>query len=452
MEPSLLPRPSLRPNTTLAISLVLLGLQPPLFAQTDPGPRPGAPTAGQPLSGLSAAQVAFFQEGLRRFQEVEDVSTNGLGPRFNSTSCSSCHAFPAVGGTSPKVNPQVNFANNHNALPPFISSTGPVRAARFINKPDGTPDGGVHSLFTIIGHAGTPSTCQLPQEDFSDAANISLRIPTPLFGLGLIEAISDATLEANLAANASQKAQLGISGTFNRNANDGTITRFGWKAQNKSLHIFAGEAYNVEMGITNLLFPNERDNTPGCSPVGGFNDKFNLTAAASASGTNYTQFDDVTTFAAFMRFLAPPAPAAFSVSAARGQALFTSIGCAACHSPTLLTGVSTFGPALSNQTIHPYSDFALHHMGPGLADHITQGLATGDEFRTTPLWGLGQRLFFLHDGRTNDLAKSINAHGAPPQAGGGPAAPPSEANASTALWNALSPSDKQALLTFLRSL
>ena len=255
-----------RCRTSVIPAALLLSISLALQAQSDPGPRPGAPAAGSAVSGLTPAELSFFQTGLTRFQETEDVPTNGLGPRFNATSCASCHAFPTVGGSSPASNPQISFANGHNTLPPFISPTGPVRAARFINKPDGTPDGGVHSLFTIMGHTGTPSSCQLQQEDFSNAANISLRIPTPLFGLGLIEAISDAALEANLAANSAQKAQLRISGTFNRNANDGTITRFGWKAQNKSLHIFSGEAYNVEMGITNLLFPNERDDTPGCSP------------------------------------------------------------------------------------------------------------------------------------------------------------------------------------------
>ncbi len=429
-------------NTIFAFPAIFLALHLPLYGQADPGPRAGAASAGQPLPGLSAAEQAFFQEGLKRFQEVEDVATDGLGPRFNSTSCSSCHSFPAAGGASPKVNPQVQFANGHNTLPPFISPTGPVRAARFINNPDGTPDGGVHDLFTIMGHTGTPANCQLVQEEFTNAANISLRIPTPLFGLGLIEAVSDATLQGNLTATTALRAQFGIAGNFNRNANDGTITRFGWKAQNKSLQIFAGEAYNVEMGITNLLFPNKRDDTVGCSPATGLNDRVNLTTAGDG------QFDDVTAFAGFMRFLAPPIPVALSVSAARGQTVFTTIGCAACHSPSLQTGTSTFGVALSNQTIHPYSDFALHHMGPGLADHITQGLATGDEFRTTPLWGLGQRLFLLHDGRTTDLAAALNAHGGPPQAN----TVPSEANKSTALWNALSPSDRLALLTFLRSL
>ena len=365
----------------------------------DPGPRSGVAGVGSPLAGLSAAQLAAFIDGQTRFQEVDAV-TNGLGPRFNSNSCSSCHLQPAAGGSSPRTNPQVAFANWKNQLPSFIQANGPVREARFIKNSDGTPDGGVHGLFVIAGRPDSPQGCNISQEDFSNTSNISMRIPTPTFGLGLIEAIPDATLVQNLTANSAAKSQLGISGRLNRNGNDGSVTRFGWKAQNKSLTVFSGEAYNVEMGITNLVFPNERDDTANCSPVASPQDRFNLGSAGAA------EFDDVTAFATFMRFLAPPAPAISDATVTNGAGLFKSVGCDNCHTVTLQTGPSSIAPALGNQAIHPYSDFALHGMGPGLADQISQGLATGDEFRTAPLWGLGQRLYFLHDGRTSDLMAS----------------------------------------------
>jgi len=384
----------------------------------------------------------MFLDGQTAFQEVEDVPNNGLGPRFNSNSCSSCHAFPAIGGTSPKSNPQVQFANSRNTLPPFITANGPVREARFIKNPDGTPDGGVHALFTIDGRPDRPSGCNLNQENFSNASNISLRIPTPTFGLGLIEAIPDAVLQVNLALAAGQKASLGIFGRFNRTGNDGTITRFGWKAQNKSLHIFTGEAYNVEMGISNMLFPNERDDTLFCSSVPSPNDTFDLSA------TGLGQFDDVTAFASFMRFLDAPDRGPIDNTVVQGSNQFFNIGCAFCHSPILITAPSKFGPGLSLQVIHPYSDFAIHNMGPGLADQISQGLAGGDEFRTAPLWGLGQRLFFLHDGRETDLLKVIADHASPGNSQFGP----SEANKVVQNFNNLSVSDKQAILNFLRSL
>jgi len=414
------------------------------FAQKDPGPRSGTLAAGGPISGLSsdANYMAVFQKGSNQFQEVEAVA-DGLGPRFNSNSCSSCHAQPAVGGTSPAINPQVQFANAKNPLPPFITANGPVREARFIRKPDDTPDGGVHDLFTIMGHSDAPSGCVLLPENFSNASNIITRIPTPVFGLGLIEAIPDHTLVENVANSAS--VSLGIHGTLNRNGSDGTVTRFGWKAQNKSLLLFAAEAYNVEMGITNFIFNTERDETPNCSPTPPPNNLFNV-----GGFTDAAVFDDINDFANFMRFLAPPTRGNIDSTVTQGFQHFVAIGCANCHTATFTTGASPFTP-LANQQIHPYSDFALHHMGTGLADHVGQGSASGDQFRTAPLWGAGQRLFFLHDGRTSDLLQAVLAHR---DSFGAffSGLPPSEANEVIENFLSLSASDKQAILNFLRSL
>ncbi len=412
------------------------------YGQADPGVRSGPAGAGGSLSGLSSTYGAVFNQGLSKFQASEAVS-DGLGPRFNSNSCVSCHAFPAAGGSSPFSNPQVNFANSQNTLPSFITASGPVREARFVRNADGTPDGGVHALFTIGGRSDTPSGCNLVQENFAaqvSANNVIFRIPTPTFGLGLIEAIPDSTLAQNLASSGG--AAFGIAGRLNRNGNDGTVTRFGWKAQNKSLVIFSGEAYNVEMGISNLLFVNERDETTNCSPHPAENDTFNV-----GGYTDSAVFDDVTNFANFMRFLAPPAPAPTNNQIVQGSNQFFNVGCARCHTVTLQTGASPF-PALANQTIHPYSDFAIHHMGPGLADGVSQGLAGGDEFRTAPLWGVGQRIFFLHDGRTTDLVQAIRAHSS---AANGQY-PASEANTVVNNFFHLSPGDQQAVLAFLRSL
>ena len=413
------------------------------LAQTDPAPRGGKPAAGGPVAGLSADLMAVFQTGSDQFQEVEMVA-DGLGPRFNAAQCSACHAQPAVGGSSPHINPQVQFANPNNPLPPFITVNGPVREVRFIRKPNGTPDGGVHNLFTIMGRPDTPPGCVLVPENFSDASNFITRIPTPLFGLGMIEAIPDRALEENVARSASKA--LGIQGVLNRSANDGTVSRFGWKAQNKSLPIFAGEAYNVEMGVTNFLFPTERDETPNCSPSAPPNDTFNIGGFSDAA-----VLDDPTNFANFMRFLAPPARGPSDSTVTRGSLEFVNIGCANCHTPTFTTGASPFAP-LANQEIQPFSDFALHHMGTGLADHISQGLASGDQFRTAPLWGLGQRLFFLHDGRTSDLLGAIKAHrSGDPDAQDGDGVP-SEANTVIDRFFKLSKNDQQAILNFLRSL
>ena len=169
---------------------------------------------------------------------------------------------------------------------------------------------------------------------------------------------------------------------------------------------------------------------------------------------------DVGNFAAFARLLGPPAPTTASQSEQNGQQLFASIGCALCHTQSLTSAGSIY-TGMSNVTYHPYSDFALHHMGANLADGIDQGVAVDDEFRTAPLWGLGQRLFFLHDGRTSDLMDAINEHMSTltdcsgnllrflnPSNGHCL----SEANAVILKFKALSATQKQSILDFLRSL
>lgn len=404
------------------------------FGQQDPGVRPGPAGAGAPLAGLTSGELAAFSAGLTAFMDTDGVA-DGLGPRFNLDGCGGCHAAPAVGGSSPDVNPQIAMATANaarNVIPPFLTQTGPVRAVRFRRNPDGTRDGGVHALFSIAGRADAPHGCVVPQEDFSNAANLAFRIPTPVFGLGLVEAIPDSTLQKNLAANTQIKQQLGIRGRFNTNGNDGTITRFGWKAQNKSLLIFAGEAYAVESGVTNELFPNERTEDPTCPPSRGPEDHADFALGQPA---------DVLRFATFMKFLAAPAAAPPNPSVANGSALFNQIGCATCHTPALNTGPSSTA-ALSNKRVPLYSDLALHNMGPALADDIVQGAAGPPDWRTAPLWGLGKRRFLLHDGRTTNLVEAIEAH----------ASPGSEAASVTGAYRGLNPQQKQDLLNFLRSL
>jgi CxxC motif-containing protein (DUF1111 family) len=418
----------------------------------DPGVRQGSPGAGGPLSGMSTDYQNFFTAALARFQEVDSVSgtiTNesgiGLGPRFNANSCAACHAFPAIGGTSPANNPQIAMANLDgatNRVPRFITPNGPVREARFIHNPNGSPDGGVHDLFVISGRSDAP-TCNITQPDFESAIennNVIFRIPTPLFGAGMIENITDTAI-LNNAANP-QKAAFGISGMANRSGNDGTITRFGWKAQNKSLVMFAGEAYNVEQGVTNELFPNERDETPGCLMNALPEDSTNLTDSINSVSSASDYSSDIINFAAFARLSAPPTPAPATAVTQTGQQVFNQIGCNMCHSPTINTGSMFYGNGQSNMAVNAFSDFLVHNMGFGLADQVGQGLANGVQFRTAPLWGVGQRIFFLHDGRTSDLVQAIEAH----------RSPGSEANQVINNFNQLSPDRAAALMAFLRSL
>jgi len=423
-----------------------------LTAQVDPGPRGGAPGVGSYYAQLNSTERMSFNTGLTAFNEIDSVSGtlpgapgSGLGPTFNGNSCAMCHAQPVAGGSSPGLkskqfstpNPQVTLATlagAANLVPSFITADGPVREARFVRQ-SGGPDGGVHGLYTIAGRSDAPG-CKLAQPDFEREVaghNVIFRIPTPTFGLGLVENTPDATLAANLGANPAAKNNLGISGHLNTSGNDGTVTRFGWKAQNKSLLIFAAEAYNVEQGVSNELFPNERSAVAGCV--------FNATPEDRTATTPANGNSDPVNFAIFMRLSAPPAPATSSVSEINGQNLFAVVGCALCHTATLTTGLSPY-TGMSNTSYHPYSDFAVHSMGAGLADGISQGSAAGDQFRSAPLWGLGQRLFFLHDGRTSDLLQAIQAH----------ASSNSEANQVISQFNALSTSQRQDLLNFLRSL
>ena len=420
------------------------------FLAVDPGVRVGPSGAGGPIAGLSDSEGKFFEAALEEFTEA-DGTNEGLGPRMNLDSCSGCHLQPEVGGTSPFENPQVAFANKMNAtntVPSFITANGPVREARFVRNPDGTPDGGVHALFTITGRDDAPG-CMIGQPAFEQELanrNVIFRIPTPTFGAGLIEEIPDSAIVANRVANASTKRLFGISGRVNRNGNDGTITRFGWKAQNKSLLLFSGEAYNVEMGITNELFQTERDETPTCQFTTGPNTVTNTTGA-----TPQETISAIEKFAFFMRFLAPPVPSpdtpGGATSIARGRTLFSQIGCALCHTPTLYTGNSTVA-ALGNQTVNLFSDLLLHDMGIGLADGVSQGRAGPRESRSAPLWGLGKRVFFLHDGRTSNLIEAIEAH----HSGNVFFGTASEANLVISLYSVLLEGQKQDLLNFLRSL
>jgi len=455
----------------LATSCVRTSAQPVKVAK-DPGVRGDPAGAGNPLPGLTADESAFFQDGLARFAEIEAVTggnNNGLGPRFNSNQCLSCHSQPAAGGSSPARNPLIAVATLNgakNVAPWFIVPNGPVREARFKRNPNCTNDGGVHDLFVIAGRSDAAG-CNIAQPNFLPAGNplsaqggnpnIIFRIPTPVFGAGLIEAVSDRAILANMQAGASQKAQLGISGHANAHlsgnanisANDGTITRFGWKAQNKSLLMFAAEAYNVEMGITNQLFPQERDETPGCLYNATPEDTLNFTTTPTPGSNPYTAvLSDIEAFADFMRMLAPPTPAPDTPSTVNGRALFAKIGCAHCHTPSLTTGKmmasgSSTKPsaALSNQPVNLFSDLLVHHMGKGLADGITQGSAGPDEFRTAPLWGVGQRVFFLHDGRTSNLVEAIEAH----------RSQGSEANMVIGHFHKLTAPQRQDVINFLRS-
>jgi Di-haem oxidoreductase, putative peroxidase len=490
--------------TAAVTSAVLAQTNSSRFKAKDPGPRANPASAiPTPVAGLNPNEAALFNESLLRVSELEGscdtcagqpqgvppidpdpnnpfsprflVNSAGMSPVFNADQCFTCHSQPLIGGSTPAHNPAETIAHRlggTNRVPSFEEPDGPFREVRFKFNTDGTRDGGVHSLFTLQGRSDTPG-CTLEQPDFEGAVrerNIAFRIPLQLAGLGLIESIQDTAIRANIEANRHAKNALGISGHPNMVPNNGTISRFGWKAQNGSLTIFAGEAYNVEMGISNDEFPIGRSEDPKCNVV---YEPFDIPRTESNIFENPLKIMPAwLMFAEFMRFVDAPKPATLTASAQHGKELFSKVGCALCHTPSFQT-VGTANPtsereeigphsvALRGQTVNLFSDLLVHHMGATLADNIVQGNAGPDEFRTTPLWGLGQRLFFLHDGRTSDLNVAIQDHISRRFSDGGDnpskdsrsfSYGPSEANEVVEHFNELSETEKQAILDFLRAL
>jgi hypothetical protein len=506
---------------TMMVSVVALSLlSVEALAQHDPGIRGGLPKAGvavphgQPIANLQVNELKLFIESLQRAGELESTcdacatsatgaafpvtgqgeldpifpqfhtNSNGLGARFNADQCVLCHSQPALGGSGGFITPNPGQPNpmtpenplfrlvphrfgRQNVTPAFEEQFGPIREARFKFNPDGTRDGGVHNLYVIRGDTTDPTIpdCAIIQPDFATEqakGNIAFRIPLQLFGLGLIDTIQDLEILGQHDATAALRGPLGITGHANRSPNDGTIARFGWKAQNKSVQLFVAEAYNVEMGVDNDVFPQAREEDAACNGTDKPhpNDSVRIDTnddIGNAFDNPLHQDADWIMFSFFGRFLDFPHPVANpSASAQRGRTVFSDIGCALCHTPAMQTFINTGEPALANQTANLFSDLLVHHMGAKLADNIIQADAGPDEFRTTPLWGVGQRFFFLHDGRTKDLLDAIGEHFSPAAAANSedrsPAYPPSEANAVIENFNRLSISDKQAILDFLRSL
>lgn len=476
-----------------------------LLRARDPGPRPN-PKSSIPRSvpGLTANEMALFTESLLRVSELEGtcdtcvqqpqgvlpidpdpknpfspkslINSAGMGPVFNADQCVTCHMQPTLGGSATRKNAAFEVAHRmgaSNVVPSFEEEHGAFREVRFKFKKNGERDGGVHSLFTLAGRSDVPNTCRLEQPDFEkqmQEKNLAFRIPLQLFGLGLIEAIPDTAIRENWHSNQEAKRALGIAGHPNINANTGTISRFGWKAQNASLTMFAGEAYNVEMGISNDLFPTTRSEDANCNVA---YEPFDVPRVDDLSYNNPLKLMPAwLMFTEFMRFVDAPPLVAMDGNAERGKQIFNELGCSLCHTPAFHTlgSANPNGPwdevgaktvALRGQTVNLYSDLLVHHMGATLADNVVQGNAGPDEFRTTPLWGLGQRIYFLHDGRTSDLVTAIQDHFSFPGFDGGDNPSKdrdsvkygaSEANGTVMQFNRLPERDKQALLNFLRTL
>lgn len=376
--------------------------------------RSQAPGLGGPLPGLDAGQQRAFEAGKEEFLHVNRIE-DGLGPVFNGRSCAECHAVPVVGGSSPNLTLSrvTRIGRLANGLfDPLVEKGGMLLQSRSLRE--------LVPTVTVRGEVVPP-----------EANVVSRRATTPVFGAGLIEAIPDSEILRRARQPGGRPSASGGSGVpnwvFNPETQRMEIGRFGWKGHVSSLHIFSGDAYLNEVGITNPTFPDE--SLPQGLPI---------PPGADVVPELEDDGEDVQLLTDFMRFLAPPQPKRASPQANTGRTLFTRIGCADCHIPAMLTGDNPV-PALSRRRVELWSDLLLHEMGDGLADGITMGAANGRQWRTTPLWGLSDRQFLLHDGRSTTIADAIRWHG-------GESAPSREQ------FNRLTPRDRDAVLAFLSTL
>ena len=366
-------------------------------------PASGSPQFGDPLPGLTADQLSAFAVGLEDFQQV-DVPESGLGPIFNNVSCVACHSVPAIGGSSAIL--ETRFGRSVNGQFDPLTHLGGSLLQQFAIDP---------------GY----------QEVIPPEANVTAqRQATPLFGLGLIEAVPDGAI----LQYAECRKPDGITGrpaiVPDVASGQQRVGRFGWKAQQATLLAFAADAYLNEVGITSRLFP--QGNAP--------NGDTSLLAVLDLVADPEDEVDpvsgnaDIDTFAAFMRFLAPPPQLPLSDSADSGQTLFHQIGCATCHTPSLQTGTNSVA-ALDRKPVPLYSDLLLHDMG-ALGDGIAQADAGPREMRTAPLWGLRASAPYLHDGRAATAEEAIRGHDG-------------EGRYPRERFLRLSPTQRQQLLDFL---
>ncbi len=428
----------------LAFLLIAAGMTSGVSAQGMP-PMPMVPIIsgfGQPFAALlQPANVDDLQrlaDGQAEFLQVEELPK--IGPIFNSRSCGSCHFQPALGGSGAFIN-EMRVRNNTAGGPLHLFASdnllrlGPQSQGRFTIFPNGveaTPIG-----CQITSERCAKSACQreemrrttfkprLPICDptspaFQAGENcVAERQSTPLFGLGLVEAVADQTLR-DLAASQPPPIRGEVKIVDELGAR--RAGRFGWKNDHATLRAFAADAYLNEMGVTSPDQPEER------STCALNKTRFGVILDLADEPEDETEDDgraDIDRFADFMRATEAPPPIALSASAQAGHQLFGSLGCGGCHTETLTTAVNpaafippttggialsaTMNSVLAKQTFHPFSDFLLHDMG-SLGDGITSDEAGPKQMRTAPLWGLRGRSRFLHDGRAATVTEAITLH------------------------------------------
>lgn len=371
-----------------------------------PPPPPPGPRFGDPLPGLTGQQLDAFAEGKDEFTDIETVQ-DGLGPIFNRNSCAACHAVPAIGGSSDIFVTRFGRASGQT-FDPLTSLGGSLLQSMAINP--------------------------IALEHVPSQANVTAhRQSTPLFGLGLVEAIPDATILRGVRTVAADGVAGRASMVVDVASGRTRVGRFGWKAQQATLLAFAGDAYLNEMGITNRLFPNENapnGNTTLLARLDTVRDPEDVVDRSTGKA-------GIDRLADFMRFLGPPPSQGMNVSRTFGAKIFLDTGCASCHTPMMTTGTSTIS-ALNSKSVWLYSDLLLHDMGT-LADGIGQAPASPKEMKTAPLWGLRESGPYLHDGRAPDIDTAIKEHDG-------------EARHSKNKYLNLEHDQKQLLIEFLNSI
>lgn len=393
--------------SALVVGSFLAVAQQQTSGQQPPPPPPPPPSGfGLPLSGLTSSQVAAFEGGKSDFREVETKAT-GLGPIFNRDSCAACHSVPALGGGS-RINVTRFGRTTNGVFDPLTSLGGSLLQERAID-----PSGLEH----------------VPRE----ANVVAQRQSTPLFGLGLIEAIPDATILRGVRTEPVDGVLGKASMVVDVATKKTLVGRFGWKGQQATLLSFAGDAYLNEMGITSRLFPTE--NAPNGNAA--------LLKTLDTVRDPEDQEDptngkaDIDRLADFMRFLGPPPTLPITASNTFGAKLFLDVGCTSCHTPMMTTGSSTVA-ALNAKSVMLYSDLLLHDMGT-LGDGIVQGTAGARDIKTPPLWGLRASAPYLHDGRAATIEDAIKAH-------------TGEGTVSKDRYLKLTPDQQALLVEFLKSI
>lgn len=404
------------------------------------------------FSGLSANDSKVHELGDDAFEQTFVTApapvNSGLGGAFNNVSCVSCHhndgiGVPTAGASESSLLMRVSFAGTGEhggavAVPGY--GTQVQDKAIFGKQPEATvnisyttqsfsfPDGETYELQTPVYTLSNLYTA------ISGGYLLSPRLAPPVFGLGLLEAIPESKIILNEDVNDADGD--GISGKANYVWDDFTqqqmLGRFGLKANTATLLTQCAAAYNNDIGITSYVFPKETNH--GQPQADNNSDDPELADSILNAVKFYVQTLQV--------------PARRNVDDAKvklGKQIFMDAKCESCHKQTLTTDVNVALPSISNQSIHPYTDMLVHDMGAGLADNRPDFMADGNEWRTTPLWGIGLfevvnfPAYYLHDGRARTLTEAIMWHGG-------------EAQQSKNYVAQLSKSDRDALLKFLKSL